>query len=53
MYLFVLPFQLVGSYGWYSVPAVALAAYFYLGLLAAGDEVSLPIPNPKETQKDV
>ncbi|GJJ06856.1 hypothetical protein Clacol_001052 [Clathrus columnatus] len=42
LYLFFLPFQLAEDFGWYTVPGVAVAAFFYLGFLAAGDEIEQP-----------
>jgi ion channel-forming bestrophin family protein len=42
IYLFFLPFQLLGEFGWYTIPGVAIAAYIYLGFLAAGEEIEQP-----------
>ncbi|KLO18968.1 UPF0187-domain-containing protein [Schizopora paradoxa] len=42
MYLFLLPFQLVGQFGWYTIPGVGIAAFFYIGFLAAGEEIEQP-----------
>jgi len=42
IYLFFLPFQLVDDFGWYTIPGVAIAAFIYLGFLAAGDEIEQP-----------
>ncbi|KAF8653446.1 hypothetical protein AX16_003921 [Volvariella volvacea WC 439] len=42
LYLFFLPFQLVGQYGYYAVPGVATAAFIYLGFIAAGEEIEQP-----------
>ncbi|KIJ11884.1 hypothetical protein PAXINDRAFT_118576 [Paxillus involutus ATCC 200175] len=42
LYLFFLPFQLVDQFKWYTIPGVAVAAFIYLGFLAAGDEIEQP-----------
>ncbi|KAI0057278.1 UPF0187-domain-containing protein [Artomyces pyxidatus] len=42
IYLFFLPFQLVDQFGWYTIPGVAIAAFIYLGFLAAGEEIEQP-----------
>jgi len=42
LYLFLLPLQLVGEFGWHTVPAVAIGAFIYLGFVAAGDEIEQP-----------
>jgi predicted membrane chloride channel (bestrophin family) len=42
LYLFFLPFQLVGQFQWYTVPGVFVAAFTYLGFLAAGEEIEQP-----------
>ncbi|GLB38067.1 putative UPF0187-domain-containing protein [Lyophyllum shimeji] len=42
LYLFFLPFQLVTLFGWYTIPGVAIAAFIYLGFLAAGEEIEQP-----------
>lgn len=42
IYLFLLPFQLVNQFGWYTIPGVAVAAFFYIGFLAAGEEIEQP-----------
>lgn len=42
IYLFLLPFQLVGQFGWYTIPGVGIAAFFYIGFLAAGEEIEQP-----------
>ncbi|KAI5118413.1 hypothetical protein M0805_002865 [Coniferiporia weirii] len=41
-YLFLLPFQLVTQFGWYTIPGVGIAAFFYIGFLAAGEEIEQP-----------
>ena len=41
-YLFLLPFQLVEQFGWSTIPGVGVAAFFYLGFLAAGEEIEQP-----------
>jgi hypothetical protein len=42
IYLFFLPFQLIGEFGYYTIPGVAIAAFIYLGFLAAGEEIEQP-----------
>ncbi|KAJ3891729.1 Bestrophin, RFP-TM, chloride channel-domain-containing protein [Lentinula edodes] len=42
IYLFFLPFQLVAEFKWHTIPGVALAAFIYLGFLAAGEEIEQP-----------
>ncbi|PPQ93138.1 hypothetical protein CVT25_003519 [Psilocybe cyanescens] len=42
LYLFFLPFQLVAIFGYYAIPGVAIAAFIYLGFLAAGEEIEQP-----------
>ncbi|TDL16636.1 UPF0187-domain-containing protein [Rickenella mellea] len=42
LYLFLLPFQLVDQFMWFTIPGVALAAFFYIGFLAAGEEIEEP-----------
>ena len=42
IYLFFLPFQLIGTFGWYTIPGVAVATFYFLGFLAAGEEIEQP-----------
>jgi Bestrophin, RFP-TM, chloride channel len=42
IYLFFLPFQLIGEFGYYTISGVAIAAFIYLGFLAAGEEIEQP-----------
>ncbi|KAL4246288.1 Voltage-dependent anion channel-forming protein YneE/VCCN1/2-like protein [Abortiporus biennis] len=42
IYLFFLPCQLVDQFGWYTIPGVGLAAFIYLGFVAAGEEMEQP-----------
>ncbi|KAF8971759.1 Bestrophin, RFP-TM, chloride channel-domain-containing protein [Flammula alnicola] len=42
VYLFFLPFQLVSQFGYHTIPGVAIAAFIYLGFLAAGEEIEQP-----------
>ncbi|KAK1226434.1 hypothetical protein PQX77_010597 [Marasmius sp. AFHP31] len=42
IYLFFLPFQLVKDFGVYTIPGVSIAAFIYLGFLAAGEEIEQP-----------
>ena len=38
----MLPFQMVDQFGWFTIPGVAVAAFFYIGFLAAGEEIEQP-----------
>ncbi|KAF7984786.1 hypothetical protein HWV62_11778 [Athelia sp. TMB] len=42
IYLFFLPFQLIDQFGWTTIPGVGIAAFIYLGFLAAGEEIEQP-----------
>ncbi|KAF8878943.1 Bestrophin, RFP-TM, chloride channel-domain-containing protein [Infundibulicybe gibba] len=42
LYLILMPFQLVRQFGYATIPGVALAAFTYLGFLAAGEEIEQP-----------
>ena len=42
LYLFFLPFQLVSQFRYYAIPGVAMAAFIYLGFVAAGEEMEQP-----------
>ncbi|THU94951.1 UPF0187-domain-containing protein [Dendrothele bispora CBS 962.96] len=42
IYLFFLPFQLLCDFHYYTIPGVSIAAFIYLGLLAAGEEIEQP-----------
>jgi predicted membrane chloride channel (bestrophin family) len=42
IYLFFLPFQLVSQFVYYTIPGVAIAAFIYLGFIAAGEEIEQP-----------
>lgn len=42
IYLFFLPFQMIEQFGWSTVPGVGIAAFIYLGFLAAGEEIEQP-----------
>ncbi|PPR04269.1 hypothetical protein CVT26_004059 [Gymnopilus dilepis] len=46
IYLFFLPFQLVTQFQYYTIPGVAIAAFIYLGFLAAGEEIEQPFGKP-------
>lgn len=39
LYLFFLPFQLADDFKWYTVPGTGVAAFFYLGFIAAGSSI--------------
>ncbi|KAF5007231.1 hypothetical protein FDECE_6425 [Fusarium decemcellulare] len=42
VYVFLLPFQLVGILGWITIPATIAAAYIIFGLLFIGQEIENP-----------
>lgn len=42
LYLLALPYQLIGSLNWFTIPAVALAAFALLGILGIGWEIENP-----------
>jgi predicted membrane chloride channel (bestrophin family) len=42
IYLFFLPFQLIDQFGWTTIPGVTIAAFIYLGFIAAGEEIEQP-----------
>ncbi|EKM75994.1 hypothetical protein AGABI1DRAFT_131712 [Agaricus bisporus var. burnettii JB137-S8] len=42
IYLFLLPFQIVEQFCWYTIPGVSLAAFIYLGFVSAGEEIEQP-----------
>ncbi|KIK69657.1 hypothetical protein GYMLUDRAFT_34048 [Collybiopsis luxurians FD-317 M1] len=42
IYLFFLPFQLIDLFTWYAIPGTTIAAFIYLGFLAAGEEIEQP-----------
>ncbi|KAJ3777473.1 UPF0187-domain-containing protein [Lentinula raphanica] len=42
IYLFFLPFQLIDQFLWYTIPGTTIAAFIYLGFLAAGEEIEQP-----------
>ncbi|KAF7356016.1 hypothetical protein MVEN_00931000 [Mycena venus] len=42
LYLFFLPFQVVGSFGYLTIPGTAFAAFLLLGFLEIGQEIENP-----------
>jgi putative membrane protein len=40
--LFFLPFQLTATFGYWTIFGVGVAAFMFLGLLAAGEEIEQP-----------
>lgn len=42
LYLFFLPFQLTETFGYWTIFGVVIAAFMFLGLLAAGEEIEQP-----------
>jgi ion channel-forming bestrophin family protein len=42
LYLATLPFQLYGTLGWLTIPAVALAAFTFTGLMKLSEEIENP-----------
>lgn len=45
VYIIVLPFQLVKTLNWITIPAVAIASYIILGLAMIGREIENPFGN--------
>jgi putative membrane protein len=45
LYVYLLPFQLVGALGWVTIPATVAASYIILGLAAIGNELENPFGN--------
>lgn len=45
VYIFLLPFQLLQSLGWKTIPAAVAAAYIILGILFIGREIENPFGN--------
>ena len=42
VYTWALPFQLVTTLGWVTIPAVAVVAFIFIGFLVAGEEIENP-----------
>jgi len=42
IYLLALPFQLVSTFGWVTIPATAFTTFLYLGFLEIGQEIENP-----------
>ncbi|KAF8489486.1 hypothetical protein JB92DRAFT_3148048 [Gautieria morchelliformis] len=40
--LLFLPFQVANDFKWYTIPGTAVAAFFYLGYIAASEEIEQP-----------
>ena len=45
LYVYLLPFQLYGSWGWVTIPGTVISAYIIIGLLAIGNELENPFGN--------
>ena len=45
LYVYILPFQLIGSLGWITIPGTMAAAYIIIGLAAIGNELENPFGN--------
>ncbi|ODM91669.1 hypothetical protein Ocin01_15013 [Orchesella cincta] len=45
LYLLSLPYQLIGTLNWFSIPAVGLATFALLGILGIGGEIENPFNN--------
>ncbi|EIN05575.1 UPF0187-domain-containing protein [Punctularia strigosozonata HHB-11173 SS5] len=39
IYCLVLPFQIVGSLGWVTIPGAAIVSFFFFGFILAGEEI--------------
>lgn len=42
IFLFTIPFQLCDTFGYITIPSVAVASFLYLGFIAAGEEIEQP-----------
>ena len=42
VYCWALPFQLVATLNWLTIPAVSVVAFIFIGFLAAGEEIENP-----------
>jgi len=42
LYLFFLPFQIYEAFGWLTIPAIAFAAFLFVGFLEIGQEIENP-----------
>jgi len=42
IYILSIPYQIVGDLGWWTIPAVAIASFCLLGILAIGQEIENP-----------
>jgi len=42
IFLFTIPFQLCDTFGYITIPSVAVASFLYLGFVAAGEEIEQP-----------
>jgi putative membrane protein len=49
IYLFSLPFQLVEEFKWHTIGGVGIAAFIYLGFIAAGEEIEQPFGKPSSS----
>ena len=45
IYIYLLPFQLIGQLGWITIPGTVAAAYIILGIATIGDELENPFGN--------
>ncbi|KAF8607338.1 UPF0187-domain-containing protein [Ceratobasidium sp. AG-I] len=53
LYLFFLPFQLTATFGYWTIFGVGIAAFMFLGLLAAGEEIEQPFVGYDENDLDL
>jgi putative membrane protein len=42
LYLFALPFTLIGDLGWATVPVVTVVAFTFMGIEGIADEIEMP-----------
>jgi len=47
LYLFTMSFQLTDTFGYITIPGVAVASFLFLGFLAAGEELEQPFGNDR------
>ncbi|KAF8342989.1 Bestrophin, RFP-TM, chloride channel-domain-containing protein [Cantharellus anzutake] len=53
IYVFFLPFQLWSTLRYVTIPATAIAAFFFFGFLAAGEEIENPFGYDKVKNNDI
>jgi putative membrane protein len=49
LYCAALPFQLVKTMGWITIPGTAAAAFIFTGFVVAGEEIENPVSTPNSS----